>query len=339
MKRRCVIDEGIGETRAAIYEGRKLVELYLRRWSDQNLPRLGDRFVGKISDIDSGLGAAFVDLGQGPDGFLKFTDAANAPRFQQGQYVDVDISRESEGDKGPVLKFRGLSDVNKVGPVSQSSLKDQLRNRYSGQIEFEVAPISNLNDICLQEIAMDGGGDISIEPTRALIAVDVDRGTGPNGFEVSIKAAKLIASQLRLRGLGGLIAIDFPNLRQKKQRDQLYEAMNAAVIGDPNVIKIAPLSRFGVMEMTRQKKQRSLDDVILDRFGRPKVESMALQALQRLENEAKHAPGAKLTLMVPAQAYEWLEEDSIDWRSAMTDRIGARFSVVQGNVLDVKADR
>ena len=48
MKRRCVIEECIGETRAAVYEGRRLVELYVRRWSDSNTPRQGDIFAGKI---------------------------------------------------------------------------------------------------------------------------------------------------------------------------------------------------------------------------------------------------------------------------------------------------
>lgn len=63
MKRRCVIEYCIGETRAAIYENKKLVELHLRRFSNDLDPYVGDIFIGKVSKIDQSIGGAFVDLG------------------------------------------------------------------------------------------------------------------------------------------------------------------------------------------------------------------------------------------------------------------------------------
>ena len=74
MKRRCVIEHCIGETRAAIYENRKLVELHLRRESKNLNPYIGDIFVGKISRIDQSIGGAFVDLGGSLNGLLKFSN-------------------------------------------------------------------------------------------------------------------------------------------------------------------------------------------------------------------------------------------------------------------------
>ncbi len=339
MKRRAVIDESIGETRAVVYEGRKPVELYVRRWSDAERPRLGDIFTGRIDQVDLGMGAAFVALNFGKPGFLKFTDAPKAPRFQVGQYVQVKVTREDEPGKGPVLRFLKLAETKKIGPVSQLSLKDRISNRFGSQIAFETAPISEFSPYCIRDIGLTGGGDICIEQTRAMVAIDVDRGSGKSGFDVSLTAASEIARQVRLRGLGGLLAIDFPNLRQKRQREQLITHITEAFKPDINLVKIAPLSRFGVLEMTRQKQYRSVDDILLDGHGEPTAETLALAGLRRLEKEARVTPGAKMTLIVPEQAHDWLNMKVINWQDPLMDRIGARFAVETGHSIDVKADR
>ena len=172
-----------------------------------------------------------------------------------------------------------------------------------------------------------------------MIAIDVDRGRARSGYEVSLEACNLIAHQIRLRGLGGLIAIDFPNLRQKRQRDIIPARMNEALKNDPNTVKIAPLSRFGVLEMTRQKTMQSIDEILLDKSGELTVESQALQALSMLEREGRYSAGAQLILTVPEVVHSWLEEADIGWREAMTHRLGARFQLEKGNTMTVKADR
>ncbi len=339
MKNRAVIDRGIGETRIAVYEGKKLAELYLRRWSDKFRPRSGDIFAGRISKIDKSMGGAFVALGHGPDGLLKFTNAAGAPRLTEGQMVKVEITREAIAEKGPVLHFVDLSELSKPSPLVQISIEDFLKRRFGFDITLEEAPVNNIEEACDTIIALPGGGDIAIEPTRALIAIDVDKGNAMSGFDVSKIAAGVIAQQLRLRGLGGLIAIDFPNLRQPKQRDTLVSAVDYAVANDPSLVKVAPLSRFGVIEMTRTVTNRSLDEE-LKRGGTDFTpETYALIALRRLEREALAAPGAQLTLYLPQRAFDWLSVDNIDWQSAMVEKIGARFKLETGEAISVKADR
>ena len=219
-------------------------------------------------------------------------------------------------------------------PLVQITLEDFLTRRFGPDVVFEEAPVNHIEDAIETEIALPGGGDIAIEPTRALVAIDVDKGGAQNSFDVSKKAAKTIAQQLRLRGLGGLIAIDFPNLRQPKQREQLLATVQSAFEADPNPSKVLPLSRFGVMEMTRAIRTRPLDDLFKD-----KKISLAMLALRRLEREAIASPGAQLTLTVPHHVHPWLDEDSIGWKKAMSDRIGARFKLEKGPQLDVKADR
>ena len=130
MKRRAVIEDAVGETRAAIYEGRHLVELYVRRTSEAERPYIGDVFCGQIRRVDKDMAAAFVDLGYGPDGLLKFSAASGAPRFQDGQRIEVDIIREAEAEKGPVLKFRNMCSEGKVGRLSGDTLRAFLIKRF-----------------------------------------------------------------------------------------------------------------------------------------------------------------------------------------------------------------
>lgn len=334
MKIRAVIDRGIGETRCAVYTGRRLAEIYVRRWSDKNLPRLGDIFAGRMATIDQSVSGAFIDLGAGPHGLLKFTDMSGAPRLTEGAMIQVEVTREAISDKGPVLKFIETSELSKPMPLAQITLEDFVKRRFGPDVKFEEAPVNQIESAVETVIALPGGGDIAIEPTRALVAIDVDKGSAQSAFDVSIAAAELIARQIRLRGLGGLIAIDFPNLRQNRQKEQLMDALHNAFEDDPNTFKIAPLSRFGVVEMTRAIKSRPLDDLIKN-----KKITLAMQALKRLEREAVANPGAQLTLTVPHHVHPWLDEDLIGWQKAMADKIGARFKLEKGPQLSVKADR
>ena len=153
MKRRCVIDEGVGETRAAVYEGRQLVEVYVRRWSDANMPRFQDRFFVRIKNIDQNLSAAFVDMGHGHEGFLRFTDSKNAPRFREGQKIEVKVTREAEPGKYTQVQFVSMADEASLGPVLQLSLQDMIAQRFSGDVTFEFASVSSLVDAVGSEIA------------------------------------------------------------------------------------------------------------------------------------------------------------------------------------------
>ncbi len=338
MKRRAVIEEAVGETRAAVYEGKRLAELYAWRWSDKNKPRAGDIFSGRISRIETSLAAAFVELGHGPDGFLKFSNAPGAPRLTEGKYIHAFVTRDSEPGKGPVLKFEDMANENVKGPIKSKTLREFLENRFEG-ISIDEAAVSAVDEAVETELAIAGGGSIAIERTRALTAIDVDKGAANSGFDVSLAACELIASQLRLRGLGGLFVIDFPNLRQVKQREKVYAAMVKAFKDDSEPVKIAPMSRFGTIEMTRAKTRLSLDETLMTKFGEPTVETQALRGLRLLEREGRASGGAQLTLTTPPDVFDWLSKDTIGWKPAMTERLGARFKLAEGRTISVDGDR
>ena len=338
MKRRAVIERAVGETRAAVYEGRRLVELHLDRWSDAAAPKLGERWTGQVVTVDNAMAGAWVRLGEGPDSLLPFKAQGDLPRLTDGMFIDVAITKEAIAEKGPLIRYAGEATHAKPGPVARLSLTDRLTARFPG-IALDEARVSVIDDATERVLPVPGGGFVTIDRTQALIAIDIDKGGAVKLAEFCYDAATLVMAQLRLRGLGGLVVVDYPNMRKPRQRSTVLKRMEEMGEADPANVRIAPFSRFGVVEMTRGVDGPSLDATRLDRFGEPTVETRALAALRRLEREGEASKGAKLVLTVPEAEWNWLESAPFDWRGEMTERLGARFDVVRGDRLDVKADR
>lgn len=337
MKRRAVIEHAVGEDRAAIYEGRRLVELHIDRpW--QKTPRTGDQYNGRVTKIDPSVAGAWVDIGSDTEpALLPFAAQKNMPKLNEGQSVEVSVLRSQIGSKGATLRFIAESN-HKAGLVKKLNLKDRLLQRFP-DLTFDEASVNAVDAACETSLALPGGGSITLEQTQAVLAVDVDKGSAVSAAAAANEAAKLIAAQLRLRGLGGLVVVDFPNLRQPKQRKTLERTFEAAFAADPNITKFNSLSRFGVIEMTRAKPDLSLDDILNTKYATHSIETQSLQALRRLMRESVISPGAQLELIVTAEINDWLASAPFDWRSDVSERIGARFKLVTGSAVDVKADR
>ncbi len=126
-------------------------------------------------------------------------------------------------------------------------------------IENEIAKIQSRN------VDLKGGGSIVIEQTEALVAIDVNSGSykkqksaEQTAFKINSDAAKEIARQLRLRDLGGLIVIDFIDMRDANHRRAVEKKFRDAVKYDRARTKVLRISRFGIVEMTRQRMRPSL---------------------------------------------------------------------------------
>lgn len=328
----CIIEQAIGETRAVIKLGKKPVEFHLRRESQAQQPHQGDIFAGQIIRVDKNMMAAFVDLGAGESGLLRFSMAPNAPRLCEGDWIKLRIKRTPEPGKAALVEFIGKTDERKAGKLEAVSLQDFLTGRWPG-LHCQSGRVDGLEDLCESEVALPGGGFIYIDHTRAGTMIDVDSANAPK-FKVAMEAAKMAARQIRLRGIGGLILIDFPNLRSKKHRSDVWQTFNDGFDTDVETVKIAPFSRFGTIEMTRTRTGQSLAQICA---GSP-AETQALQGLRRLLSEAEGQGGARLVLQVPEDAFDWLERDVIGWRKRVQDKIGARFRLECGQVIDVFKD-
>lgn len=124
---------------------------------------------------------------------------------------------------------------------------------------------SELEKCLARKIWLNGGGYIYFDQTEALVAIDVNSGRfvgkkdhEENSLKVNIKAAREICRQLRLRDVGGIIVIDFIDMAEENNRKRLFEEMRRALRMDRAKWDIAPISPFGLMEMTRQRIRPSL---------------------------------------------------------------------------------
>ncbi|MBN1975727.1 MAG: Rne/Rng family ribonuclease [Sedimentisphaerales bacterium] len=127
------------------------------------------------------------------------------------------------------------------------------------KIEEEITKIQS------RKVELKGGGSIVIEQTEALVSIDVNSGryrkqqnAEETAFESNIEAANEIARQLRLRDLGGLIICDFIDMRNSNHRKEVEKAFRAAMKTDRARTKVLSISRFGIIEMTRQRMRPSL---------------------------------------------------------------------------------
>jgi len=118
----------------------------------------------------------------------------------------------------------------------------------------------------LRKVPLPSGGEIVIDETEALIAIDVNTGSHKNRsgdekntiYAVNLEAAQEIARQIRLRNLGGLIVMDFIDMKERRHRNAVYEKMVDLMAGDKARNHILPISQLGIMQMTRQRQQESL---------------------------------------------------------------------------------
>ncbi len=128
-----------------------------------------------------------------------------------------------------------------------------------------------LEKVYQRKVELPSGGWLCIDETEALIAIDVNTGrskhTGDHPeyiLKTNLEAAGEIARQLRLRNVGGLVVLDFIDMRLQRDRDEVYKAMKKLTKLDRAKTRVLPISRLGLMEMTRQREHESVLDTVYD---------------------------------------------------------------------------
>jgi ribonuclease E len=134
-----------------------------------------------------------------------------------------------------------------------------LFNRYQIESQIEVA--------FQREISLNSGGSIVIDPTEAMTAIDVNSARSTKGkdieetaFKTNLEAAVEIARQLKLRDVGGLVVIDFIDMLKEENQSKVESAFRKAIYSDRARVQISNISRFGLLEISRQRLRPSLNE-------------------------------------------------------------------------------
>jgi ribonuclease G len=165
------------------------------------------------------------------------------------------------------------------------------------------------------------GGWITVEGTEALTAVDVNSGSFTHaaavedtGVVVNVEAARELGRQIRLRGIGGLIVIDFIHMKEAEHVENVLAALSESLARDGVPVNIGPVTAFGLVEVTRKRVRGPLASrwseecstcAGLGRLRRP--ETVAMDVLRRIEETAKVAPGIGIVVRAAPDVVAWLE--------------------------------
>ena len=154
-----------------------------------------------------------------------------------------------------------------------------------------------------RQVHLKSGGYIVIDETEALVAIDVNTGRHKSSrdqestiLRVNIEAAEEICRQLRLRNMGGLIVLDFIDMKSRRDQQQVYQRIKEGLRRDKAKTHVLPISQLGLMEMTRQRHSESVRAAVYDDCpyckGRGKVKSaitMSVEIQRKLERNPQKA--------------------------------------------------
>jgi ribonuclease G len=190
-------------------------------------------------------------------------------------------------------------------------------------------------------VPLPSGGWITIEGTEALTAIDVNSGsfTASTGLEetslaVNLEAAAEIGRQLCLRGVGGLIVVDFIHLAEPANIARVLAVLAESLARDRTPTQISPMSEFGLVEITRKRIRDPLVKLMSEGCrscrgqGRTRtVQSVVMDVLRRIEREAKAAPGKPVVVRAAPEVVRWMETHDGEIRRGLSRRGVARLTL------------
>jgi len=170
-----------------------------------------------------------------------------------------------------------------------------------------------------ERVDLKSGGYIIINPTEAMITIDVNSGRGSKrtieetAFKTNIDASEEIGRQLRLRDLGGLIVIDFIDMMDKKHIAEVEKAFKKALTIDRARIQLSRISKFGMLELSRQKKQSTIQEISYTTCPyckgsglRPSLEYASLGAFRKIETEVVKGNYSELRIILPHEIASYI---------------------------------
>jgi ribonuclease E len=201
---------------------------------------------------------------------------------------------------------------------------------------------SQIESAYQREVRLPSGGAIVIDHTEALVSIDINSARATKGQDIeetatntNLEACDEIGRQLRLRDLGGLVVIDFIDMSASKNQRKVENRLREALKADRARVQIGRISRFGLMEMSRQRLRPSLGESShipcprCDGQGTIRgVESLALSILRIIEEEALKDGTTRVIAQVPIEVATYLLNEKREMVQDMEDRLHIKATLV-----------
>jgi Ribonuclease G/E len=343
-----------GEVRIGVTNGDALIDFAI--WRPGRPDGVEDLHRGRVTVRVPAMAGAFVAL-DGGDGFLPDTEGAAGAT--SGDLLGVRITRAAQGGKGPrltaalnateqALVGRGPPALVRRGPgallrlaaqyadaavlVDDAGLAATMRPVLGTRLTivraaFDAELAARIDALADRVVELVGGARLSIHPTPALTAIDVD--AGANTASGSPKAAAqralnrailpALAAEIRLRNLSGAILVDFAGLSARR-RDALAPELTAALASDPMRPRLLGFTRLGLAEIVRPRVHPPLHELLSG------PHAAGLAALRRALAELAASPGQSLSLHAAPAIVTALETDKVAL-DAFACRTGSRLKL------------
>ena len=280
----------------------------------------------------AGVGKSAEELQWDLDHLLQLWEAINraaqetqGPRllYQENNVIVRAIRDNLRRDVGEVL-------IDDQGAYEEAhTFIEQVMPHYGNKVKHyqDAIPLfsryqieSQIETAFERTVKLPSGGSLVIDPTEALVSIDINSARATKGADIeetalntNLEAAEEIARQLRLRDMGGLIVIDFIDMTSNKNQKAVENRMREVLEADRARIQVSRISRFGLLEMSRQRLRPSLEEVSTEicprcsgqgRIRDPR--SLALAILRVLEEEALKERSSIVRAMVPLNIAAYL---------------------------------
>ncbi len=277
-----------------------------------------------------------------PSPFLIYRES-NAIVRALRDYLTEDIGEILIDNENTFLEAREF--VSQMMPHNLKKLK-----HYTDSVplftRFQIE--SQIESAFAHSVSLPSGGSIVIDHTEALVSIDINSARATKGGDIeatalntNLEAAEEIARQLRLRDLGGLVVIDFIDMGPQRNQRDVENRLREAVRQDRARVQIGKITRFGLLEMSRQRLRLSLGEssyLVCPRcsgIGNIRsVESLALAILRIIGEEARKERTAKVVAQLPVEVATYLLNEKRDWVRSLESRSDTQVIMVANPALE-----
>lgn len=193
-----------------------------------------------------------------------------------------------------------------------------------------------------REVLLPSGGALVIDRTEALVSIDINSAKATSGSDIeatalntNLEAANEIARQLRLRDLGGLVVIDFIDMSVSKHQRDVEQRLKEALKSDRARIQLGRISRFGLLEMSRQRLRLSLGESAQDVCPRCEgrgtvrnIQSSSLSILRLIEEEALKEKTVEIQVQLPVEMATFMMNEKRDVIATIEKRHGVHVMII-----------